>query len=87
MSKILSAKCYQENIESLQKIFLKQKKKSNNMAVNVTKMFWNMKNKSLLNIEKNITESEKMSPYNHKKLLFQKMMKNINLLQKKSRKL
>ena len=57
------------------------------MAVNVTKMFWNMKNKSLLNIEKNITESEKMSPYNHKKLLFQKMMKNINLLQKKSRKL
>ena len=65
----------------------KAEKKSNNMAVNVTKMFWNMKNKSLLNIEKNITESEKMSPYNHKKLLFQKMMKNINLLQKKSRKL
>ena len=27
MSKISSAKCYQENIESLQKIFLKQKKK------------------------------------------------------------
>ena len=65
----------------------KAEKKSNNKAVNVTKMFWNMKNKSLLNIEKNITESEKMSPYNHKKLLFQKMMKNINLLQKKSRKL
>ena len=65
----------------------KAEKKSNNMVVNVTKMFWNMKNKSLLNIEKNITESEKMSPYNHKKLLFQKMMKNINLLQKKSRKL
>ena len=65
----------------------KAEKKSNNMVVNVTKMFWNMKNKSFLNIEKNITESEKMSPYNHKKLLFQKMMKNINLLQKKSRKL
>ena len=28
MSKILSAKYYQENIESLQKIFLKQKKKA-----------------------------------------------------------
>ena len=69
------------------KTISKAEKKSNNMVVNVTKMFWNMKNKSLLNIEKNITESEKMSPYNHKKLLFQKMMKNINLLQRKSRKL
>ena len=74
---------YRKSTKTISKV----EKKSNNMVVNVTKMFWNMKNKSLLNIEKNITESEKMSPYNHKKLLFQKMMKNINLLQKKSRKL
>ena len=63
MSTNLSAKYYQENKERLQKklakkpkIFLKKKKKkSNNMVVNVTKIS-QMKNKSLLNIEKNITE-------------------------------
>ena len=62
MSKKLSAKCYEENKERLQKklvkdikIFLKmKKKKSNNMVVNVTKISQKMKNKSLLNIEKNI---------------------------------
>ena len=57
MSKILSAKYYQENIERKStKNISKAEKKSNNMVVNVTKMSWNMKNKSLLNMEKNITE-------------------------------
>ena len=59
MSKILSAKYYQENKERLQKklvnnikIFLKKKKrKSNN-----TKISQKMKNKSLLGVEKNIIE-------------------------------
>ena len=62
MSKKLSVKYYQENKERLQKklmkdikIFLmKKKKKSNNMVVNVTKIFQKMENKSLLSIEKNI---------------------------------
>ena len=62
MSKKLSVKYYQENKEILQKklmkdikIFLmKKKKKSNNMVVNVTKIFQKMENKSLLSIEKNI---------------------------------
>ena len=60
MSKTLSAKYYQENKERLQKkhvkdikIFLK-KKKSDNMVVNITKISHKMKNKSLLNIGKNI---------------------------------
>ena len=62
MSKKLSVKYYQENKEILQKklmkdikIFLmKKKKKSNNMVVNLTKIFQKMENKSLLSIEKNI---------------------------------
>ena len=60
MSKTLSAKYYQENKERLQKklvkdikIFLK-KRKSDNMVVNITKISHKMKNKSLLNIGKNI---------------------------------
>ena len=64
MSKILSTKYYQEGKERLQKklvkdieIFLKKKKKkSNNMVMNVTKIFQKIKNKSFLSIEKNITE-------------------------------
>ena len=36
------------------KIFLKKKKRSENMVVNHTKIYWKMKNKSLLNIKKNI---------------------------------
>ena len=54
MSKNLSAKYYQENKESLQKklvkdikIFIKkEKKKSNNMVVNVTKISQKKKHKS-----------------------------------------
>ena len=64
MSKMLSTKYYQEGKERLQKklvkdieIFLKKKKKkSNNMVMNVTKIFQKIKNKSFLSIEKNITE-------------------------------
>ena len=64
MSKNVSAKYYQGNRERLQKklvkdikIFLKKKKKkSNNMAVNITKISQKMQNKSLLSIEKNIIE-------------------------------
>ena len=61
---MLSTKYYQEGKERLQKklvkdieIFLKKKKKkSNNMVMNVTKIFQKIKNKSFLSIEKNITE-------------------------------
>ena len=53
------------------KIFLKKKKKkSNNMVVSITKISQKMKSKSLLSIEENITEREKMPYYNYKKLLF-----------------
>ena len=76
MPKNLSAKYYQENKERLLKkrtkdikIFLKKKKKkSNNMVVNVTKISQKMKNKSLLSIEQNIVEREKMLYYNCKKV-------------------
>ena len=60
MSKTLSAKYYQENKERLQKKLVKdiksflKKKKSDNMVVNITKISHKMKNKSLLNIGKNI---------------------------------
>ena len=64
MSKSLSAKYYQENKERLQKnlvkdvkIRLKRKeKRSNNVVVNVVKIFQKMKSKSLLNIKKSIIE-------------------------------
>ena len=64
MSKNLSAKYYQENKERLQKklvkdikIFIKkEKKKSNNMVVNVTKISQKMKKINWLSIEKNIIE-------------------------------
>ena len=51
------------------KIFLKKKnKKSNNMVVNVTKISQRRKNESLLSIEKNFIEWEKMPYYNYKKV-------------------
>ena len=56
ISKTLSAKCYQENIEGIQKELVKnikiilKKKKNRNMVVNVTKI--SQKNKSLLSMEK-----------------------------------
>ena len=62
MSKDLSAKYYENNKERIQKklvkgikVFLRKiKKKSNNMVVNGTKIYLNMKKKSLLSITKNI---------------------------------
>ena len=65
MSKSLLTKYYQENKERLQKkkaceryrkLSYEEKEKSNNMVVNVTKIFQKMRNKILLSIEKNITE-------------------------------
>ena len=64
MSKTLSAKYYQQNKERLQKKLVKdikiilktKKKKSGNMVMNITKISQKTKNKSLLSIEKNITE-------------------------------
>ena len=62
MSKNLSAKCYHENKERLQKkareryknFSKEENEKSYNMKV--TEVCWRMKNKSLLSIEKNIIE-------------------------------
>ena len=60
ISEHLSATYYQNNKKRLQKEFLKdikvflKKKKKENMAVNHTKIYQKMKNKSLLSIEKNI---------------------------------
>ena len=66
-------KVYQLNIikkiKENYKIFLKRKKKkSNNMVVNVKKISQKMKNKSLLSIQKNIIEWEKMLYHNYKKV-------------------
>ena len=63
-SKNLSVKYYQGNKKRLQKNFVKdikislkkKNKKSNNMVVNITKIFQKLKNKSLLSLEKNIIE-------------------------------
>ena len=50
------------------RIFLEtKKKKSNNMAVNLTKISQKMKNKIWLSIEKNTIEQEKTLYYNYKK--------------------
>ena len=45
------------------------KKKIDNMVVNDTKIYQQMKNEGLLSIEKNIEKCEKTPYYNHKKLL------------------
>ena len=72
MSKTLSAKHYQENKERPQKeawkryqnLSIKEKKKFDDMAVNVAKICQRIKNKSLLSIGKNILEQEKTLYYN-----------------------
>ena len=64
MSKSSSAKYYQENRKRVQKkaperyqyLSKEEKEKSDNMVMNVTKIFQKMKSKTLLSIEKNITE-------------------------------
>ena len=76
MSKDSSVKYCQNNKERLQKkareryqsISEKEKKKSNNMVVNYTKIYEKMKNKSLLSIEKNIVKLEKKLYYDCKKI-------------------
>ena len=76
MSKGSSVKYCQNNKERLQKkareryqsISEKEKKKSNNMVVNYTKIYEKMKNKSLLSIEKNIVKLEKKLYYDCKKI-------------------
>ena len=62
LSQNLSAICYQENKERLQKRALERyqnllkEEKSDNMVMNVTKISQKMKKKSLLSIEKNIIQ-------------------------------
>ena len=64
MSKFLTAKYYQENIERLEKKLAKdiknlskqEKEKKNNMVTNIRKISQKMKNKNFLSIEQNITE-------------------------------
>ena len=66
MSKNLSAKHYQENIERLQKrareryqnLSKEKKKKSDNMVVNVPKISQKMKKINWLSVEKNIRNSD-----------------------------
>ena len=76
MSKNLTAKYYQENKGRLykkthkryQNLSQEQKKNSNNMVVNATKISQKMKNKSLLSIEKNIIGREKTLYFNYEKV-------------------
>ena len=76
MSRNWSAKYYQESKERLHKklmkdikVFLKEERKRNdNMVVNVTKTSQKMKNKSLLSIEKEYYRMKKMTYYNYQKL-------------------
>ena len=51
------------------KVFLKEERKRNdNMVVNITKTSQKMKNKSLLSIEKEYYRMKKMTYYNYQKL-------------------
>ena len=62
-------KYYNKKLVKDLKFFLKkEKKKSNNMALSVTKISQKMKNKSFVSIEKNVKEREKTLYYNYKKL-------------------
>ena len=59
-------------------VFLKKnKKKSNNIVLKDTKIYQTMKNKSLLNTEKNIIKWEKTPYYNYKKLFSFRKSKTI----------
>ena len=71
MSKTLSAIYYQENKEILQKksceryqnLSKEEKQKNGNMVVNVIKVSQKMESTSLLSIEKNVIEWEKIPYY------------------------
>ena len=66
VSKFLSAKKTAKKVfERHQNLSKEEKEKSNNMVVNVTKISQRVKNKSLLSIEKNIIEWEKMGKCNY----------------------
>ena len=76
LSRNSSAEYYQENKERLQKklikdskIFLEKKETKKKMVVNITRISQKMKKKSLVSIEKNIVEWEKMPYHNYKKVL------------------
>ena len=77
MSQDSSDKYFQNNKERLQenlvkdwKFFLKEEKKaSDNMVLNDTKVYQKMKNESLLVIKKKIIKWAKTTYYNCKKLL------------------
>ena len=77
MSKNSSVNYYQDNKERLDeklkndiKVFLRKKKeKRSNTVVKDTQVYWKMKNKGSLSIEKNITKWEKTLYYNYEKLL------------------
>ena len=82
MPKSLTARYYQENKERLLKnlvkdikFFLKKKKKSNNLVMEVTKISQKIKNKSLLSIGKNIMEWERMLYYNYRKVFLKVFLK------------
>ena len=71
MYKNLSAKYYQEIntdykklVKGFKNFLMKKKKKRDTMVKNVRKISQKMKNKSLLSIEKNVMECEKMHNYN-----------------------
>ena len=75
--KDLSAKCYPSNkgrlwkklVKEIKVSLKKKKKKSNNMVVNDTKIYQDIKNKSLSSIEKNVIKWKKTSYYGYTKLL------------------
>ena len=71
MYKNLSAKYYQEIntdykklVKGFKNFLMKKKKKRDTMVKNVRKISQKMKNKSLLSIERNVMECEKMPNYN-----------------------
>ena len=55
-------------VKEIKSFLKKAREKSDNMVADITKMYQKKKNKSLLSIEKNITEWEKMLYYNYKKV-------------------
>ena len=77
MSKDSSGKYYQNSEKNLHKkvvkdikgFLSKEKKKSNTMVKKDTKIYQNMKNKSLFSVEKNM-KWEKTPFYSYKKYLF-----------------
>ena len=81
MCKTLPAKSYQKQTKTTKKLmndikfFLKKKKKkTDNIAVNVTKISRKMKSKSLLCLERNIIKWGKIPYYNCRKVVVEKIL-------------